>query len=243
MVAGEEHVLAHLRVLSRHQRRGLEGQRVRDVVADQQLPGAGVDVPELPELPAYVGLGGVGHPVEHDRRLRAALKSLAGLAQIREAKGMKLKLLLDDVRINPTAESAGTLGSLDADVTWSAQGIKDTVQGIIPVLGNLVSGVTPDPSTGTLELEGPLGTVTILPQVADGGLSLQVVKVTGLGFTLPRETVQPALDAFTSTLTANLPMGIHADSVSVTDTGVSAKFIARDATIPNGAQDPCFAGI
>ena len=154
-----------------------------------------------------------------------------------------LKLLLDDVRINPTAESAGTLGSLDADVTWSAQGIKDTVQGIIPVLGNLVSGVTPDPSTGTLELEGPLGTVTILPQVADGGLSLQVVKVTGLGFTLPRETVQPALDAFTSTLTANLPMGIHADSVSVTDTGVSAKFITRDATIPNGAQDPCFAGI
>lgn len=163
--------------------------------------------------------------------------------RIREAKGMKLKLLLDDVRINPTAESAGTLGSLDADVTWSAQGIKDTVQGIIPVLGNLVSGVTPDPSTGTLELEGPLGTVTILPQVADGGLSLQVVKVTGLGFTLPRETVQPALDAFTSTLTANLPMGIHADSVSVTDTGVSAKFITRDATIPNGAQDPCFAGI
>ena len=87
--------------------------------------------------------------------------------RIREAKGMKLKLLLDDIRINPTADSAGTLGSLDADVTWSAQGIKDTVGGIIPVLGNLVSEVTPDPARGTLELDGPLGTVTILPQVAD----------------------------------------------------------------------------
>ena len=163
--------------------------------------------------------------------------------QIREAKGMKLKLLLDDVRINPTAESAGTLGVLDADITWSAEGIKQTVQGVIPVLGNLVSGVTPEPSSGTLELQGPLGTVTIRPQVADGGLDLEVMKVTGLGFTLPRESVQPALDAFTGTLTDNLPMGIRADSVEVTDSGIAARFITRDATIPNGQQDPCFAGI
>ncbi len=163
--------------------------------------------------------------------------------QIREAKGMKLRLLLDDVRINPTAESAGTLGVLDADITWSADGIKDTVQGVIPVLGNLVSGVTPDPSSGTLELQGPLGTVTIRPQVADGELNLDVLKVTGLGFSLPRESVQPALDTFTTQLTKNLPMGIRADSVSVTDTGVNARFVTRDATIPNAAQDPCFAGI
>jgi hypothetical protein len=163
--------------------------------------------------------------------------------QIREAKGMQLKLRLDDVRINPTAESAGTLGSLDADVTWSADGIKDTVQGIIPFLGGLVSGVTPDPAAGTLEVAGPLGTVTVKPEASDGKLVLGVLGVTGLGFTLPRESVQPALDAFTSTLTANLPMDIHAESVSVTDTGVAATFVTRDATIPNGQQDACFAGI
>ncbi len=163
--------------------------------------------------------------------------------RIREAEGMKLKLYLDDIRINPTADSAGTLGVLNADVTWSAEGIKQTVQGMIPVLGNLVSGVTPDPATGTLEVQGPLGTVTIKPEVADGGLTLGVLKVTGLGFTLPRESVQPALDAFTGQLTKNLPMGIRADSVEVTDSGVAARFITRDATIPNGQQDPCFAGI
>ena len=163
--------------------------------------------------------------------------------RIREAEGMRLKLYLDDVRINPTADSAGTLGVLNADVTWSAEGIKQTVQGVIPVLGNLVSGVIPEPSTGTLELQGPLGTVMIRPQVADGGLTLEVLKVTGLGFTLPRESVQPALDAFTGQLTKNLPMGIRADSVGVTDSGVTARFITRDATIPNGQQDPCFAGI
>lgn len=163
--------------------------------------------------------------------------------QIREAKGMKLQLRLDDVRINKTADSAGTLGSLDADITWSADGIKQTVAGMIPFIGGLVSGVTPEPSTGTLEVEGPLGAVTIKPEVANGNLELQVLQVTGLGFKLPRETAQPALDAFTGQLTKNLPMGIHADSVEVTDSGVHALFVTRDAKIPNGQVDPCFAGV
>lgn len=163
--------------------------------------------------------------------------------QIREAKGMKLRLRLDDVRINKTSDSAGTLGALDADVTWSADGIKDTVQGIIPFLGGLVSGVSTDPSAGTMGLQGPLGSVTVAPQVVDENLVLTVVGVTGLGFILPRESVQPALDAFTSTLIKNLPMGIHAESVRVTDSGIELKYVTRDATIPNGQQDPCFAGV
>ncbi len=163
--------------------------------------------------------------------------------RIREAKGMKLRLRLDDVRMHHTADSAGTLGSLDADVTWTADGIKETVAGMLPFIGGLVSGVTPDPAAGTLEVQGPLGTVTIRPAVADGGLALGVTKVTGLGFSLPRETVQPALDAFTGQLTRNLPMGIHAESVEVTDSGVAARFVTRDATIPNAQQDPCFAGL
>ena len=173
----------------------------------------------------------------HDMRVETAGN------QIREAKGMKLQLRLDDVRIDKTADSAGTLGAIDADITWSADGIKQTVAGMIPLIGGLVSGVTPDPSAGTLEVEGPLGTVTIKPQVADGGLALEVERVTGLGFTLPRESVQPALDAFTDQLVRNLPMGIHAESVEVTDSGVAARFVTRDATIPNGQQDPCFAGV
>jgi hypothetical protein len=163
--------------------------------------------------------------------------------QIREAKGMKLKLRLDDVRINPTADSAGTLGALDADVTWSAEGIQQTAQGVIPLLGGLVNGVITDPSAGTLEIQASLGAVTVKPKVVDGGLVLEVVQVSGLGVTLPRESVQPALDVFTTALTKNLPMGIHAETVAVTDTGVTARFVTRDATIPNGQQDPCFAGV
>lgn len=163
--------------------------------------------------------------------------------QIREAKGMKLKLRLDDIRMHQTADSAGTLGSLDADVTWSADGIKQSVSGMIPLIGALVSNVTPDPSAGTLQVDGPLGAVTIKPQVVNGNLELDVLQVTGLGFRLPREAAQPALDAFTSQLTKNLPMGIHAESVEVTDSGVSAHYATRNAAIPNAQQDPCFAGL
>ncbi len=126
------------------------------------------------------------------------------------------------------------MGSLDANITWSSDGIKQTVQDAIPFLGSLVSGVTTSPSDGTIELQGALGTVIVKPAVSNGALSLQVVSLTGLGFMLPRETVQPALDAFMTTLTKNLPMGIHADSVAVTDNGVTAKFVTRNATIPNG---------
>jgi hypothetical protein len=163
--------------------------------------------------------------------------------QIRDAKGMKLVLRLDDVRMHPTAESAGTLGSLDADISWTSDGIKQTVAGMIPLIGSLVSGVTTSPSDGTLEVQGPLGAVTIKPQAVNGELKLSVLNVTGLGMTLPRESAQPALDVFTDQLTKNLPMGIHADNVAVTDSGVTARFVTRNATIPNGQQDPCFAGL
>lgn len=162
--------------------------------------------------------------------------------RIREAKGMKLDLHLDDVHLNQTVDSAGTLGALDAEVSWSSDGIKETAQGVIPVLGDLISDVSTNPSSGIIELVGPLGSVAVKPRVDYGKLSLQVMGLTGLGFSLPRETIQPALDAFTSTLTANLPMNIHADRVDVTDSGVKARFVTRDATIPNGQQDPCFAG-
>ncbi len=60
-------------------------------------------------------------------------------------------------------------------------------------------------------------------------------ELTGLGFTLPRETIQPALDALTSKLTDELPMDIKADSVEVTDDGV------RDPVLDPERDDPARA--
>jgi hypothetical protein len=161
--------------------------------------------------------------------------------QIREAKGMKVKIDIDDVRLQNTGNSNGTIGSLKATINWSADGIKQTVQDAIPLFGGIVSSVKTNPNDGTITLDGMLGSVVAKPEVVDNGLSLEVLSVSGLGLTLPRETVQPALDVFTAAMTKNYPLGIHADSVQVTDSGVTSQFSTQNATIPVGQQDACFA--
>jgi hypothetical protein len=156
---------------------------------------------------------------------------------------MKVNVDIKDVRLEDNGNSSGSIGSLIANVTWSSQGIKDTIQNAVPLIGAFVTGVSTNASAGTIELQGALGSITAKPTVADNGISLQVTELTGLGFTLPRETVQPALDAFTNTLTKNYPLGIKADSVQVTDNGVVSQFSTQNASIPKGQQDPCFAGL
>jgi hypothetical protein len=165
--------------------------------------------------------------------------------QIRGAKGMRADIKIDDVNLHGNAESKGTIGALDATVTWPSEGIKETVQDTTPFVGGLVNSVTTAAGDGTISFESVLGlgTVTVKPQIAGHGLSLKVVKVTAMGVTLPSETAQSALDIFASTLVSGFPLGIHADSVQVTNDGVTAHFSTRNATIPAARTDPCFAGL
>ncbi|MFY9917163.1 MAG: DUF2993 domain-containing protein, partial [Mycobacterium sp.] len=163
--------------------------------------------------------------------------------QIRDAKGMKAQINIDDVRLQSNGDSKGTIGALDATISWTAEGIKQTVQNAIPVLGSFITDVKTNPSDGTIELEAALGSITTKPTVADGGIALQMVNLNGLGFTLPREMVQPALDTFSTTLTKGYPLGVKADDVTVSDTGVTAHFSTKNASIPSGNDDPCFAGL
>ncbi|MGV0811416.1 DUF2993 domain-containing protein [Mycolicibacterium boenickei] len=162
--------------------------------------------------------------------------------QIRDAKGMKVKLGIEDVRIQETADASGTVGSLVADITWSTDGIRQTVADMVqlPFVGSAISDVKTNPSNGTIELKGLLGTITAKPTVVNKGISMQIVDLSAIGLSWPRETLQPILDKFTGQLTENYPMGIHADSVQVTDSGVVAKFSTTNATMPKAAEDPCF---
>jgi hypothetical protein len=161
--------------------------------------------------------------------------------RIGTAKDMKAQVSIDDVRLQSSANSKGTIGALDATITWSSDGIKQTVQDSIPLFGSFLSGVKTNPSDGTIELQGILGSITAKPQVRNNGIGLQVVNLSGLGFTLPGESVQPALDAFTNELTNSYPLGIHADSVQVTDSGVVGHFSTRNASIPR--DNLCFANL
>ncbi|GLP75258.1 hypothetical protein TUM20983_23680 [Mycobacterium antarcticum] len=157
---------------------------------------------------------------------------------VQDAKGMQADVTVSDVRLQGTSDSKGTIGSLDATLTWTAAGIKDTVAANLPGVGNLVTAVTTDAAAGTLNLEAGSITVTAKPVVTDGDLALQVLDVTG---PLAKDTVQTALDDLTAKLNAQYPLGIHADSVQVTATGVVGTFSTRDASIPRDEADACFA--
>ncbi|ORW12684.1 hypothetical protein AWC15_15590 [Mycobacterium lacus] len=164
--------------------------------------------------------------------------------QIRDAKGMKIQITIQNVQLKSTPAAKGTIGALDATITWTSEGIKESVQNAVPVLGAFVtSSVTTHPKDGTVELKGMLNDITAKPVVAGNGIELQILSFNTLGFSMPRETVQSTLNDFTSNLTKNYPLGIHADSVQVTSTGVVSHFSTRDATIPAGSQNPCFANI
>jgi len=173
------------------------------------------------------------------------ISAQTGGNQVRQAKGMKVSLDIRDVNLNDANNSQGTIGSLNGTVTWSTDGIKQSIQNAIPVLGKFVSGdVTANPGDGTVELKGTFTSATVKPQIVNNGLSLQVVSLTAMGSTMSTTTVQKDLDGLTSKATQNYPLGIHADSVKVTSTGVEATFSTSNATIPSGgSQDPCFTNI
>jgi hypothetical protein len=158
--------------------------------------------------------------------------------QVQEAKGMTADVTLADVRLQDSADSKGTIGSLNATLTWKSAGIKDTVVANLPVVGSLVTGVSTDAAAGTIILEAGSNSVTAKPVVTDGDLNLQVVDVNG---PLPKDTVQSALNDLTKKLNDNYPLGIHADSVEVTGTGVVGKFSSQNASIPKEDANPCFA--
>ena len=110
--------------------------------------------------------------------------------RIGNAQGMKADVRIDDVRLDGDADAMGTVGALDAMITWSTDGMKQSIQEAITPLRGLVTGVQTNLDDGTIKLQGNLGSVTTKPQVTDGRVALQVVDVTGLGLLLPREMVQ-----------------------------------------------------
>ncbi|KUI02273.1 hypothetical protein AU188_08220 [Mycobacterium sp. IS-3022] len=158
--------------------------------------------------------------------------------RVQSADGMTAEVVLADVRLQDTADSKGTIGRLDATLTWKSSGIKDTVAANLPGVGSMITGVRTDAAAGTVILEAGDNSVTAKPVVGDGDLNLEVLDVTG---PLPKDAVQTALNELTKKLNDNYPLGIHADSVEVTHSGVTGRFSSDDASIPKEDANPCFA--
>jgi hypothetical protein len=160
--------------------------------------------------------------------------------RVQDAKGMTADVTLEDIRLQETADSKGTIGSLNATLAWTAAGIKDTVAENLPGIGNLVTEVSTDAGAGTIGIKAGVVDVTAKPVVNDGNLDLQVVTVSG---PFAQDAVQTALNDLTKKLNDNYPLGIHADSVEVTDAGVVGKFSSQNASIPNSESNACFASL
>ena len=158
--------------------------------------------------------------------------------RVQDAKGMTADVTVSDVRLRETGDSKGTIGSLTATLDWKSAGIKDTLAANLPAVGNLITGVRTDTAAGTIIVDAGENSVTAKPVVSNGDLNLEVLGVTG---SLPKDAVQSALNDLTKKLNDNYPLGIHADSVEVTDTGVVGKFSSQDASIPKADANPCFA--
>ena len=157
---------------------------------------------------------------------------------VQDASGMTADVTVSDVRLQETGDSKGTIGSLTATLDWKSEGIKETLAANLPVVGNLITGVRTDPAAGTIVVDAGDTSVTAKPVVTEGDLNLEVLDVTG---PLPKDGVQTALNDLTKKLNDNYPLGIHADSVEVTDSGVVGKFSSQDASIPKEDANPCFA--
>jgi hypothetical protein len=164
--------------------------------------------------------------------------------QLGTAKGMKADVTVQDVDLDNTP---GRLGALDGTITWPTQGIKETVAQKISEF--TVKTVTTHASDGTIELKGTLITVILKPQVNSGKLSVQVVSVNvGKGFlSFPlgkeKEKAQAKVDDMINKFSDRAPLGIHVDSVQVTDSGITAHFSTHDATLPAPGSNPCFANL
>lgn len=157
--------------------------------------------------------------------------------RIRGMRGMPVVINLHDVR--PAANgSAGSVGSAEASLTWSLDGIKETLQAAVPVAGKLLTDVTASPTDGTIKLGNFLVSVTVKPKTAASGtIALDVVETTGPGLAAV-ETLQPALDAYMAKQT--LPLGLHVDQLSVTDRGVNAHLTSAHAALPSNTEKDCY---
>ncbi len=215
--------LAGAELYARHRADGILTEVAECVVEDDATISFGVNPPFLWQ-----------HVTGHYTNISV---STAG-ERVQGADGMTADVTLKDVRLQDSADAKGTIGSLDATLSWKAAGMKDTLAANLPAVGNLITGVRTDAAAGTIIVDAGENSVTAKPVVSNGDLNLEVLEVTG---PLPKDAVQTALNDLTKKLNDSYPLGIHADSVEVTGSGVVGKFSSQNASIPKEDENPCFA--
>jgi hypothetical protein len=176
---------------------------------------------------------------------------------IRSVQGMTAEIVVGDIDMNGDANKKGTIGAINATITWTAEGMRESFNTALKeaidehlkhsVLSFLqtwistdqvVTSVKTDPSAGTITLEGIFNSrVSVKPVVtSDGGIRLVIQPGSfklGGNLNLPQDDLQKKLDEMTGKLTEN-KLNIRADSLEVLNDSVVGKFSVKNAVIPNG---------
>ncbi|MEU7630556.1 DUF2993 domain-containing protein [Nocardia sp. NPDC049220] len=132
------------------------------------------------------------------------------------AIGMVVHATLHDVDVADTS-GGGVIGSSSADVTWSNEGIRET-------LGGLVSGVSSSASSGmlTLKVLGGLAEIQVKPQIQNGVVQVETMSAELLGIGIPADLAQSIVDMFTQSL-QSYPLGLQPTEIEVTDSGLTVQ--------------------
>lgn len=151
------------------------------------------------------------------------------------AKGMQVHARANDIEVSDSPDSSGTIGSSTADVTWKSEGILATLQS--QPLGNMVTAVTTDPSSGTLKISvvGGFADLTVRPTVQDGQVKVETVSAEILGLGLPTALVDGVVQTLTDSL-QQYPLGMAPTTLAVTADGVDVHLEGGQYVMP--PQDP-----
>ena len=153
---------------------------------------------------------------------------------------MTAEVTLKDVRLQDSADSKGTIGSLNATLSWKSAGIKDTVAANLPGVGSLVTGVSTDPGAGTIVLEAGGNSVTAKPVVTDGDLESAGPRRHRPAAEGHRADRAERPDQETE---RQLPARHPRRQRRGDRDRVVGKFSSQNASIPKEDANPCFAGL
>ncbi|WP_051163154.1 LmeA family phospholipid-binding protein [Nocardia brevicatena] len=144
------------------------------------------------------------------------------------AAGMQVHARFNHLDVSNSSTSGTTIGSSSADVSWSNEGITQTLKG-------LVSDVQSVPDAGQLNMQvlGGLGTLQAVPQIRDGKVDVQVSSARILGIGIPNDLAEGVVDLMTESL-QTYPLGLEPTELRVTDNGLEVDLRGGPTQLPSG---------
>lgn len=151
------------------------------------------------------------------------LKIHAKDATVGNSVGMAVDASLNDLTLTGDANDPGTAASTSASVAWPTDGILATLRSGSG-FGNLLTGMTADPASGTLKIEilGGGATLSVRPKVVNGDIDVETTDLGVLGLGVPTDLVSGIVSALSKPL-QSYPLGLHPTSITVTSAGLDVQ--------------------